>query len=197
MLFDSYSLSMQRPDASVLILFSVLRRSAALLLPVSFVVLMASLFHRASPRNRIWARLALSSTVVHVLIIAANYFLYSYVARVSPDLYRSATTSLPVLRRYGAVDALGFTFVSLALLLTWPIFHRGGIEMAIRCCFVLISVLTVASGLGYVLTTDRVPALSVLSLVAHYLIFPLTMAFVAAALKRNGSAKPLKNAETS
>jgi len=184
-LFEAYSPVMQRYDQGVYSLIEGLKAGAAVLIPISFVVLMACISRSAPPEKKIWARVGLLLAVVYAFMHLVNAYLYLLFSRSSPQVYGRVATSYPILLSLGAMS---FAFLSLALLLALPVFRRGGIERVVRWCFVLLVLLECVSGLGYLLSSARLPILAMLpNLIAQSVVFPVAMALVAVAFRRRES----------
>jgi hypothetical protein len=191
------SSGMQGYDVGTYYLTSGLRAGAILLLAICFVVLIASICHYAAAEKKTWTRVGLVSAIAYAVTYGVNAYLYSSIWRMSPQVYGRLATSLPILRRFGALGALSLPFASLALLLTLPVLRRGGLEQVIRWCIVGIGVLTVINGLGYLLSGVHVPALSVLAgAIAQSVLFPVAMALFATVFRCRESASVLPGAGT-
>jgi hypothetical protein len=178
-LFAIYSPVERRYDVGVYYLFSFFTEGFILLLPISFIVLMACICYYAPPGKKIWARVGLFFAIVFTLVDAI------ITLSIPPQLYERLATSFPILQRYGALGFLSFAFVSLALLFILPVFNKGGIEVVIRWCFIILGMLTFAGGLDYLLTSARIPVLAgFTSLIGEYLVFPVAMALIAVVFRR-------------
>jgi hypothetical protein len=176
-------------DAAVSRLMDALRVAIAILPPVSFAALMASICQYAPPERKVWSRVGLVFAIAYLLLSATSTYAYSPTSRISRQLYERIAESLPILHRFATFGVLRFAFVSLALLLALPTFHRGGIELAIRWCSAIIGVLTLLNGAGYLLTNDLIPTLSLITYaVAQYVAFPVAMALIAVLFGRRRSA---------
>jgi hypothetical protein len=119
-----------------------------LLAPV-FVVLMACIHEHAAERNKLHGRIGLSFAVVYAVVILVDYWLQLTV--VVPSLQAGETEGLSLLTQYNphglfiALETLGYSMLTVALLFAAPVFEGGGLERAIRWLFTLAFVLAVAA----------------------------------------------------
>jgi hypothetical protein len=177
-----------RFDLDVYLLFNALNTGLSLLLPLSFVVLMASLHAITPPGKKVWTRIGLFFALVHAILYASHAFLYPLILRSYPQLYRGLIAA-----GHGfALSALIFAFVSLAGLSVLPVFHRGGIELAFRWCFVITGVFTVVAGFGYALSGDRLLTLPLLASLVAQLAFPVATALLAVVFRREEKLKSIE-----
>ena len=193
-----YSPVMGQTDRGVYLLVSALTICVILVQPISFVVLIASLYFYAPAEKKTWVLTGFVFSVAYALVYVFSNFLQDRILSTFTQLYERVATSFPILLRYGALGTLSLVFASLALLFTLPVFHnRRGIELVIRWCIIIISVLIIASGLGYLLTSARIPTLSVLAnLVGQFVVFPVIMVLIAIVFKRVEKVDALTGAES-
>jgi len=108
----------------------------SLLLGISFVVLTVSIHHYADATVRIWSHVAVAFASMYATLICMVY--YVQLAFVVPRLVRGEAAEIQLLifepfdSFLYAVDMLGYTFMSLAMLFAAPVFRGPGIEGWIR-----------------------------------------------------------------
>jgi len=122
-----------------------------LLAPI-FVVLMACIHAHAAEPKRIYSRIGLSFALVYAVVILVDYYLQ--LAVVVPSLQAGETEGLAMFTQYDphglfiALETLGYSMMTVALLFAAPAFAGGRAERAIRGLFVLSFVLMVAAFVG-------------------------------------------------
>jgi hypothetical protein len=191
MLFEQSASSMGRYDSALFALTGALEEGARYLLPVSVVVLVASICYYTPPGKTVWARMGLFFAVVYALTsVGLSVVSESY------DLYKQVLESLPFLGKWGGLGAASWVFLGIALLLLLPVFVGGRIQSAVRWCFVVFALLVASSALGYLLSAERIALVpSLLGAIAEWLVFPVAMALVAVSFQRLGSGNGLKSDE--
>jgi len=118
----------------------VVRMAPSLLLPVAFVILMATINACASKRSRVWAQIALAFAVIYAVLVSFVYFVELTV--VIPQTVRGEADEVALLVfGFGtfmfAVDILGYAFMSLATLFAAPVFEGRGLELWIRWALIV------------------------------------------------------------
>jgi hypothetical protein len=119
----------------------------AILLMLTFVVLVASI-HRAAPeRAQDYSTVALAFAVMSAGIFAADF--YVQIAALQPSLLRGEWEGVALLTQnnphgvFIALEELGYILMSLAFLFAAPVFAgRRWFERALRWLFVLAALLT-------------------------------------------------------
>jgi hypothetical protein len=96
-----------------------------LILPASFVVMMVSIHRITPPDRRVWSQLGLSFSIVYAVMCSMVYYIQLVVVRtnslgVSPDAM--ALFAFTPGSAMFAVDMLGYAFLTLATLVTSPVF---------------------------------------------------------------------------
>ena len=96
-----------------------------LVLPASFVAMMVSIHHITPVERRVWSQLGLSFSIIYAVTCSMVYYIQLVVVRtntqgVSPDAM-ALFTFTPGSATF-AVDMLGYAFLTLATLVTSPVF---------------------------------------------------------------------------
>jgi hypothetical protein len=109
-----------------------------LILPPSFVAMMVSIHHITPTEKRVWSRLGLSFSIVYAIMCSTVYYIQLVVVRtnslgVSPDAM-ALFTFTPGSVMF-AVDMLGYAFLTLATLVTSPVFGDSLREKWLRRLF--------------------------------------------------------------
>ena len=119
----------------------------ALLLVLSYVVLMVSLHAFASQERKIFGQIGLTFAIISAIILLSDYFLQFAVVPIS--LMSGETDGIALLTQYNphgvfiVLEELGYLVMSLSFLFIAPVFaSRNRLEAAIRWNF----------GLGFVLS---------------------------------------------
>jgi hypothetical protein len=126
-----------------------------ILLAPTFIVLMACIHTIAAEPKKIYSRIGLSLAVVYAAVILVDYFLQFTV--VVPSLEAGETDGLSLFTEYDphgvfiALESLGYSMMSGALLFAAAVFEGGRAERAIRRLFILSFVLAVAAFVGIAL----------------------------------------------
>jgi fumarate reductase subunit D len=157
---------------------------ASLLLALSFIVLMVSITNYAPAEKRFWSQIGLSFAIVYAALLVWNYSLQLTVVRSSPHLYSWLTMDSTPASAFWALEIMGYTLMGLAGVFALPVFHRGGIELAIRWCFAINAVCTVGGAIGYVLSGNPFQVLVLMSLGVWAIVFPVATALLAVVFKR-------------
>ena len=96
-----------------------------LILPASFVAMMVSIHHITPAEKRVWSQLGLSFSIIYAVMCSIVYYIQLVVVRtnslrISPDAM-ALLTFTPGSAMF-AVDMLGYAFLTLATLVTSPVF---------------------------------------------------------------------------
>ena len=96
-----------------------------LILPASFVAMMVSIHHITPAEKRVWSQLGLSFSIIYAVMCSIVYYIQLVVVRtnslrISPDVM-ALLTFTPGSAMF-AVDMLGYAFLTLATLVTSPVF---------------------------------------------------------------------------
>ncbi len=126
-----------------------------ILLVPTFVVLMGCIHDYAAEPKKVYSRIGLSFALVYAVVILVDYFLQ--LAVVVPSLQAGETEGLSLFTQYDphglfiALEALGYSMMTVAFLFTTPVFAGGRAERAISWLFVSGFVLTAAAFIGLAL----------------------------------------------
>ena len=145
-----------------------------ILLAPTFVVLMACIGAYAPEPKKIYGRIGLSFAVVYAAVILVDYFLQLTV--VVPSLQAGETEGLSLFTQYDphgvfiALETLGYSMLTVALLFAAPVFAGGRVERSIRGLFVLSFVLAVAAFVGLALLGHDLVAFEVTVLMIIWIV---------------------------
>ena len=160
-----------------------------ILLAPTFVVLMACIHAHAAQPKKIWSRIGLSFALVYAVVILVDYFLQ--LAVVAPSLQAGETDGLSLFTQYDphglfiALESLGYSMLTVALLFAAPVFTGGRAERAIRALFVLSFVLTVAAFVGLALVGHDLVAFEVTVLTITWIVLIASGAVLSAVFGRS------------
>lgn len=119
----------------------------AIVLMLTFVVLVACLHRSAAARAQDFSIVALAFATLSAGVIAADY--YIQIATIQPSIVRGETEGVALLSQYNphgvfiALEELGYVLMSLAFLFAAPAFGgRRWFERVLRWLFVLAALLT-------------------------------------------------------
>ncbi len=160
---------------------------ASLLLALSFVVLMASVCTYAPPAKKVWGQIGLSFATVYATLLAWNYFLQLTVVRSNPQRYEWLTMDFTPDTAFWSLETIGYALMGLAGLFVLPIFDGGGVELAIRWCFAANAAFTVMGSVGYVVSSNPLHVLVLVSLGVWAVAFPVATALLAVVFRRAGT----------
>ena len=124
------------PESSSTPLGIFILLTPSILLGPSFLLLMVSVHHLASPNQKIWSHAAVAFATVYTVFISMNY--YVQLTWVGPRLMRGEIQGMepflfvPFDSFLYAVDILGYSFMSLATLFAARVFTGGGLERVVR-----------------------------------------------------------------
>lgn len=157
----------------------------AILLALAVVVLMVSLHFHAAEDQRIFTLLALAFAVMYATIVGVNYYLQLFVVRLNllaGQLEDLALFAMPNFHSaFFALEAIGYSFSSLATLIVVPVFSGGRLAGWIRRLFVLNGAIGI---LGAIAAPFDQPLLILASLGFWSLNYPLSMLLVGVYFKR-------------
>ena len=122
----------------------------AMLLVLSYLVLMVCIHAYASPERKIFSQISLSFALLATLILLMDYFVQFSVVPIS--LMSGETEGITLLTQYNphgifiALEELGYIMMSLSFVFAAPVFgSTTRLESAIRWMFILAFVLTVVA----------------------------------------------------
>ncbi len=151
-----------------------------LVVPITVIVAMACIHSLAQESKKVFSLTAVALSAIYATIISVNYYIQLFVVRLnilSGDLDGLQLLAMPNLHSvFFALEAIGYMFLSLAMLFTLPIFGNGKLARWIRV-FVIIS-----SGLGIfgaIVALFDQPMLIFAGLGLWSLTFPIAMFLIA------------------
>ena len=145
-----------------------------ILLAPTFVVLMACIHAYAPEPKKIYSRIGLSFGLIYAVVILVDYYLQLTV--VVPSLQAGETEGLSLFTQYDphgvfiALETLGYSMLTVALLFAAPVFAGGRVERSIRGLFVLSFVLAVAAFVGLALLGHDLVAFEVTVLMIIWIV---------------------------
>ena len=145
-----------------------------ILLAPTFVVLMACIHAYAAEPKKIYSRIGLAFALVYAVVILVDYYLQLTV--VVPSLQAGETEGLSLFTQYDphglfiALETLGYSMMTVALLFAAPVFAGGRAERAIRWLFVLSFVLAVMAFVGLALLGHDLVAFEVTVLMIIWIV---------------------------
>jgi hypothetical protein len=165
-----------------------------LLAPI-FVVLMVCIHAYAAEPRKIHSRIGLSFALIYAVVILVDYYLQLTV--VVPSLQAGETENLSLLTQYNphglfiALESLGYTMLTIALLFAAPVFAGGRVERAIRGLFVLSFVLAVAAFVGLAVLGHDLIAFEVTVLMIIWIVLIASGALLGVVFRRAGQGGSL------
>jgi hypothetical protein len=110
----------------------------SILLPVPFIILMASIYIYASEDKKIWGVIAVAMSVLYGTMASINY--YIQLVSVQQSLLAGESAGLDMFvqsnpRAIFAALANSYVYNSLAMCFAAPIFQGGGLERGLRWIF--------------------------------------------------------------
>ena len=163
-----------------------------ILLVPTFVVLMACIHAYAAEPKQIYSRIGLSFAVVYAVVILVDYYLQLTV--VVPSLQAGETEGLSLFTQYDphglfiALETLGYSMMTVALLFAAPVFAGGRAERAIRGLFVLSFVLAVAAFVGLAVLWHDLVAFEVTVLMIIWIVLIASGALLGVVFRRAGQS---------
>lgn len=120
----------------------------AIILTLSYLVLMVSIHVYASSQRKIFSQIGLSFALLATMVLVGDYFVQFSVVPIS--LMSGETGGITLLTQYNAhgvfivLEELGYLLMSLSFLFMAPVFvNRNRLESGIRWIFVISFLLTV------------------------------------------------------
>jgi hypothetical protein len=122
----------------------------AIILILTYIVLMTALHSKADHERKIFSQISLIFTIISAAILLMDYFLQLAVVPVS--LITNETAGLTLITQYNphgvfiALEELGYILMSLSFLFMAPLFiKKGRLESFIQWIFIIAFVLTILS----------------------------------------------------
>ena len=122
----------------------------AIILTLSYLVLMVSIHAYASSQRKIFSQIGLSFALLATMVLVGDYFVQFSVVPIS--LMSGETEGITLLTQYNAhgvfivLEELGYLLMSLSFLFMAPVFiNRNRLESAIRWVFIVSFLLTVVA----------------------------------------------------
>ncbi len=156
----------------------------SLLLSLSFIVLIASIHHCASPEKQVWSHIGLAFAIVYASLLTWNYYLQITVVRHSPQLYEWLTMDFTPATAFWSLETAGYTLMGLAALFASLTLNERGIGRKIRWCLGVNAVFTATGCLGYILYGNPLHGLVLASLGVWAIAFPIATVLTAVMFKR-------------
>ena len=165
-----------------------------LLAPI-FVVLMACIHAYAAEARKTYSRIGLSFAVVYAVVILVDYFLQLTV--VAPSLQAGETDGLSLFTQYDphglfiALEALGYSVLTFALLFAAPVFTGGPVERVTRWLFGLSFVLAVVAFVGLAVLGHDLVAFEVTVLLITWIVLIASGVLLSVVFRRAGKSPRL------
>ena len=119
----------------------------AIILTLSYLVLMVSIHVYASNQRKIFSQIGLSFALLATMVLVGDYFVQFSVVPIS--LMSGETEGITMLTQYNAhgvfivLEELGYLLMSLSFLFMAPVFvNKNRLEVAVRWVFVISFLLT-------------------------------------------------------
>jgi len=120
----------------------------AIILTLSYLVLMVSIHVYASNQRKIFSQIGLSFALLATMVLVGDYFVQFSVVPIS--LMSGETEGITLLTQYNAhgvfivLEELGYLLMSLSFLFMAPVFiNKNRLEVAVRWVFIISFLLTV------------------------------------------------------
>lgn len=120
----------------------------AIILTLSYLVLMVSIHVYASNQRKIFSQIGLSFALLATMVLVGDYFVQFSVVPIS--LMSGETEGITLLTQYNAhgvfivLEELGYLLMSLSFLFMAPVFiNKNRLEAAVRWVFIISFLLTV------------------------------------------------------
>ena len=168
-----------------------------LLLAPTIVVLMACIHAYAPEARKTYSRIGLSFAVAYAVVILVDYFLQLTV--VAPSLQAGETDGLSLFTQYDphglfiALEALGYSMLTFALLFAAPVFTGGPVERMTRWLFGLSFVLAVVAFVGLALLGHDLVAFEVTVLLITWIVLIASGVLLSVVFRRAGTSPRLAN----
>ncbi len=163
----------------------ILAVASALLLAPTFVVLIAAIHHRVADEQRLWRQIALAFAVAYATVVSLNYFLFLTVVQQNPQAYPCLTMDFRSDSAFWALEALGYTFMSLATLCVVPLFSGGKAQQAVRWLFTANAAVNLIAVGAVLITGNPLHVLVLVSLGVRSIAFPLATILLAIIFRRS------------
>ena len=169
----------------------------AMLLLLSFVVLVATLHDLAHPDRRVFSLVALSLAIMAATVLLIDYFLQFTVMQLS--LEKNQLDGWALLTQYNpngvfiALEELGYLLMSLSLLALAPVFGGGGVAATVLRVTLVLNFLTVLAALVVVSLLqgmDRGDDFEIAVITVVWLSLLIAGPLVAALLRRGALPSP-------
>jgi len=153
---------------------------------------MACIHAYAAEPKQIYSRIGLSFALVYAVVILVDYYLQLTV--VVPSLQAGETEGLSLFTQYDphglfiALESLGYTMLTIALLFAAPVFAGGRVERAIRGLFVLSFVLAVATFVGLAVVGHDLVAFEVTVLMINWSVLITSGVLLSVVFRRAGKS---------
>ncbi len=151
------------------------------------IILMVSLHYHVSEDKRMFSSLGIAFAIIYATIICTNAYLQLFVVRLNilqGQLEGLSLLAMPNLRSvFFALEAVGYGFLSVAMLATSPVFKGGRLANWIRVLFIVIGVIGVY---GAIIALLDNPVLILAGLGIWELLFPISMILVCIYFKNAG-----------
>jgi hypothetical protein len=163
-----------------------------ILLAPTFVVLMACIHAYAAEARKTYSRIGLSFAVVYAVVILVDYFLQLTV--VAPSLQAGETDGLSLFTQYDphglfiALEALGYSMLTFALLFAAPVFTGGPVERVTRWLFGLSFVLAVVAFVGLAVVGRDLVAFEVTVLMITWIVLIVSGVLLSVVFRRAGKS---------
>lgn len=122
----------------------------AIILTLSYLVLMVSIHAYASSQRRIFSQIGLTFALMATMTLVGDYFVQFSVVPIS--LMSGETEGITLLTQYNAhgifivLDELGYLLMSLSFLFVAPVFiNKNRLEAAVRWVFIVSFALTLTA----------------------------------------------------
>lgn len=146
---------------------------------ITIIMLMVSLHYFMAEEKKIYSLLGIAFSIIYATIICSNAYLQLFVVRLNilhGQLEGIAILAMPNLRSvFFALEAIGYGFLSIALLVISPAFTGGRLAKWIRGLFIANGALGV---LGMIIALFDNPVLIFAGLGIWNLLFPISMVLV-------------------
>jgi hypothetical protein len=166
-----------------------------ILLVPTFVVLMACIHAYAPESKKLYSRIGQSFALIYAVVILVDYFVQLTV--VAPSLQAGETDGLSLFTQYDphglfiALESLGYSMLTFALLFAAPVFTGGPVERLTRWLFGLSSVLAVVAFVGLALLGHDLVAFEVTVLMITWIVLIASGALLSVVFRRAGKfARP-------
>ncbi|MCR3758589.1 hypothetical protein KYB31_06210 [Clostridium felsineum] len=156
-----------------------------LLLALSFLILVISLYYKTKNRNHFLCFLALIFTVICVGQITMNCYLQMSSIRLSIENgdvngFTAFAFGNPD-SLFWSIEILGYTFLNIALLFLAPVFNGSKTKLVIKWIFIVNGILGIIAFFQGILKISSMP----IEFVLFGISFPIATALIACLFKNN------------